>query len=73
MYIKGMEVTHMDANGPTDAQINYILSLCNGRYDSQAFAEIARDMGVSTTAASRRATKDDASRTIERLLAKKEN
>ena len=61
----------MDANGPTDKQMKYILSLCGGRYDSHAFGEIARDMGVSTTAASRRATKDDASRTIERLRAQK--
>lgn len=55
------------ANYPTDKQINYILRLCNGRHDWDAYAEIAKDMGCSTSAAQRRATKGDASKTIDRL------
>lgn len=54
-------------NRPTDKQINFILSMCNGRHESDAFSEIAKDMGCSTSAAQRRATKQDASRTIERM------
>jgi hypothetical protein len=56
-------------NYPTDKQIAYILRLINGRYDSDAFRAIAEDMGCAPSAASRRATKGDASRTIERLTA----
>lgn len=57
----------MATNRPSEKQINYILKLINGRYDSHAFAEIAKDMGVSATAAASRATMQDASRTIDRL------
>ncbi len=55
------------ANQPTDKQINYILRLVNGRHDSDAFRAIAEDIGCSTSAAERRASSADASRTIERL------
>lgn len=57
-----------DRNRPTRKQLDYILSLCDGRYDSHAYAEIAKDMGCSTSAAQRRSTKADASETIDRLL-----
>jgi hypothetical protein len=57
----------MTINAVTDKQISYILSLCHGSHESHAFAEIAKDMGISTTAAVKRATKQDASITIERL------
>lgn len=55
------------SNRPTGKQVAYILKLCNGRHESHAYAEIAKSMGCSTTAASRRATKNDASETIDRL------
>lgn len=54
-------------NAVTDKQIDYILSLCHGRHDSDAYREIARDMGCSMTAAQQRATKRDAASTIDRL------
>jgi hypothetical protein len=54
-------------NQATDKQINYILSLIRGCHDSDAFREIAKDMRVSMTAASKRATIHDASATIDRL------
>ena len=54
-------------NGPTDKQVSFILKLCNGRHETDAFREIAEDMGCSTTAALRRATSRDASATIDRL------
>lgn len=57
----------MANNAATDKQISYILSLCHGRHESDAFREIAKDMGCSATAATKRATKQDASVTIARL------
>lgn len=53
---------------PSSKQIAYILRLCNGRHDSDADREMAADMGCSVSAARRRATSADASRTIDRLL-----
>lgn len=52
---------------PTDKQINFILSLIKQRHSSDAFREIAKDMGCSMSSAQRRATKFDASATIDRL------
>jgi transposase len=57
------------SNAPTQKQISYILSLCGGRYDSDAYREIAKTCGISTSSAQRRATKADASKTIDRLQA----
>lgn len=54
-------------NDPTEKQIEYILALTNGKWPRDAYYEMARDMGCSTTSAERRATKQDASRTITRL------
>lgn len=54
-------------NGPTDRQIAYIMDLIDGRHESDAYRAIAETMGCSTTAAMRRATRRDASRTIDRL------
>lgn len=54
-------------NDPTEKQIKYILALVGGRWPRDAYYEIARDMGCSTTSAERCATKQDASRTIARL------
>lgn len=57
----------MTTNGPTTKQISYILDLIGARHEWAAYGEIAKDMRVSTTAAQRRATRRDASRTIDRL------
>ena len=57
----------MTPNQPTEKQIAYILRLCRGSHESHAFGEIAKDMGVSTSAATKRATSQDASTTIARL------
>jgi hypothetical protein len=54
-------------NNPTQKQISYILSLCGGRYASDAYREIGKTCGINTSSAQRRATKEDASRTITRL------
>ena len=54
-------------NKPTDKQIAFILSLVGGRYDSDAYRAIGEVCGISTSAAERRATKQDASRTISEL------
>jgi hypothetical protein len=56
-------------NDTTDKQISCILRLISGRHASDAFREIAKDMGCSMTAAMKRATKQNASVTITRLLA----
>jgi hypothetical protein len=53
--------------GATEKQIDYILKLIRGRHDRDAYREIGRDMGASASAAQRRATAQDASRTIDRL------
>lgn len=52
---------------PTEKQIAYILSLCDGRHESDAYRAIAETMRVSMSAASKRATSKDASETIDRL------
>ena len=54
-------------NRPSQKQIAFIISLCGGHYDSDAYREIAKDMGRTMTAAQSRSTKEDASRTIDRL------
>ena len=56
-------------NRPTPKQIAYILSLCGGRHEGDAYREIAKDCRISVSAAQARATKDDASHTIDRLKA----
>jgi len=57
----------MTANAPTAKQIAYILSLTGGRHESDAYRAIAKVLGISTSSAQRRATKSDASRTIDAL------
>ncbi len=54
-------------NRPTEKQITYIVALVSGRREDDAYREIAKVCNISTSAARRRATKQDASRTIEAL------
>lgn len=54
-------------SGPTEKQISYINSLVNARSQDDAWREIAKTMGRSMSAAKSRATKADASATIDRL------
>lgn len=54
-------------NKPTEKQIAYILSLCGGRFESDAYREIAKVCGGSASSAQRSATKEHASRTIDAL------
>ena len=57
----------MTNNRPTDKQINYILAITNGRHESDAYRAIGQVCGFSMSSAMRRATKQDASKTIETL------
>ena len=43
-------------NAPTEKQIAYILSLSGGRRESDAYAEIAKTFGISTSSATDPAT-----------------
>lgn len=52
---------------PSSKQINYIIRLVKGRDEHDAYAAIASDMGCSVSAARKRATSAEASRTIDRL------
>ncbi len=69
------------SNAPTEKQINFILKLSGGSREWDAFHQIAKTIGCSASAATKRATMAHASATIERLLqerddnarAKKEN
>lgn len=54
-------------NKATEKQISYIVSLVGGRFDSDAYRAIGRHFGISTTAASRRSTKQMASEVIDKL------
>lgn len=54
-------------NQITDKQISYIERLSHGRWQDA----VAQDMGCSPSAAFKRATKADGSRTIDRLTAGK--
>ncbi|HLS33496.1 MAG TPA: hypothetical protein VK039_07895 [Brevibacterium sp.] len=54
-------------SGPTQKQLDYINSLVNARSQDDAWREIAKTMGRSMSAAKSRATKADASATIDRL------
>lgn len=54
-------------NKPTEKQIAYINSLIGGRYDSDAYRAIGKVCNISTSSAQRRATKEDASKTIDTL------
>lgn len=51
----------------TEKQIDYIIRLCGGRDDHDAYQAIANVTGMSVSAARRRASKQDASRTIDAL------
>jgi hypothetical protein len=53
---------------PTAKQLQYIASLVGGRTEDDAYRAIARICGISLAAAKRRATRQDASRTIDALL-----
>lgn len=54
-------------NKPTAKQIAFINSLIGGSYDSDAYRAIAKHLGISASSAQRRATKQDASATIDAL------
>lgn len=55
---------------PTDAQMKYICRLIGSNWQSKALAEIAKDMDCSVSEAKDRATRKDASKTIDRLKGK---
>lgn len=57
---------------PTRKQLEYIIDLCGGRREDDAYREITKDISDrsygSLKAVKRGATRRDASRTIDRLL-----
>lgn len=57
-------------NRPTEKQLAYILSLVKGSHESDAYRAIGSVCRMSTSAAKRRATKQDASKTIDHLKQK---
>lgn len=59
----------MDAPRPTDKQVWYIMRLAGVCTRTDVYREIGRDLNMSHSKARRKATRHDASQTIERLLA----